>query len=257
MGWRFVNPALRQRVGTETMPETAENLARERGIARADQDAYALRSQQRYARALARGFLAHEIVAVDAPAGRGKVQSVAADEHPRPDATAEQLAKLRPVTTAEGTVTAGNASGINDGAAIVLLASAEAVRVHGLTPRARFVAAATGGVEPRTMGIGPVPAIRRLLGRAGLALSDIDLLEVNEAFAVQVLAVLRELGIDDDSAIVNPNGGAIAIGHPLGASGARLVTTAVNALQEQGARRAVCSLCVGVGQGVAALLERD
>jgi acetyl-CoA acyltransferase len=257
MGWRFVNPALRARVGTETMPETAENLARELGIARADQDAYALRSQQRYARALERGFFAREIVSVQVPAGRGKLLNVEADEHPRPDATAEQLAKLRPVTQAEGTVTAGNASGINDGAAAVLLASADAVRRHGLTPRARFVAAASAGVEPRTMGIGPVPAIRRLLARTGLSLADIGLLEVNEAFAVQVLAVLRGLGLDDDSELANPNGGAIAIGHPLGASGARLVTTAVNAMAERGANRAICSLCVGVGQGVAALLERD
>jgi 3-oxoadipyl-CoA thiolase len=257
MGWRFINPALQQRVGVETMPQTAENLARERGILREDQDAYAVRSQQRYSRALARGFFAAEIAAVEAPAGRGKSNLVSVDEHPRPDVTLDGMSKLKPVTGAGGTITAGNASGINDGAAVVLLASAEAVRRHGLSPRARFVAAASAGVEPRIMGIGPVPAIRRLLSKAQLGLPDLDLLEVNEAFAAQVLAVLRELGIADDSEIVNANGGAIALGHPLGASGARLVATALNSLEERGARRAVCSLCVGVGQGVAALIERD
>ena len=257
MGWRFINPSLKQRVGVDTMPETAENLARDRGICREDQDAYSVRSQQRYAQALARGFFAREIATVEVAAGRGKVQVVAADEHPRPEATLEGLAKLKPVTGAAGSITAGNASGINDGAAAVLLASEDAVRIHGLTPKARFVAAASAGVEPRIMGIGPVPAIRRLLARTGVGLADVDLLEVNEAFAAQVLAVLRELSIADDSGIVNPNGGAIAIGHPLGASGARLITTAVNALHEQGAHRAICSLCVGVGQGVAALVERD
>jgi 3-oxoadipyl-CoA thiolase len=257
MGWRFINPLLKQRVGVDAMPETAENLARERGIRREDQDAYAVRSQQHYAQALARGFFAREIYPVEVPAGRGKLQVIAADEHPRPDATLEGLARLKPVTGAAGTITAGNASGINDGAAAVLLASADAVRAHGLTPQARFVAAASAGVEPRIMGIGPVPAIRKLLARATLGLDAVDLLEVNEAFAAQVLAVLRELGLADDSGIVNPNGGAIAIGHPLGASGARLVTTAVNALHERDARRAICSLCVGVGQGVAALIERD
>jgi 3-oxoadipyl-CoA thiolase len=257
MGWRFINPLLKQRVGVDTMPETAENLARERGIRREDQDAYAVRSQQRYAQALARGFFAREIAPVEVPAGRGKVQVIATDEHPRPEATLEGLGKLKSVTGATGTITAGNASGINDGAAAVLLASAGAVRTHGLTPKARFVAAASAGVEPRIMGIGPVPAIRKLLARTALGLDAVDLLEVNEAFAAQVLAVLRELGLADDSGIVNPNGGAIAIGHPLGASGARLVATAFNALHELGTRRAICSLCVGVGQGVAALIERE
>ena len=257
MGWRFINPSLKQRVGVDTMPETAQHLARERAIRREDQDAYAVRSQQRYARALARGFFAREIAPIEVPAGRGNLQLIAADEHPRPEATLEGLAKLKSVTGTAGSITAGNASGINDGAAAVLLASAEAVRMHGLTPRARFVAAASAGVEPRIMGIGPVPAIRKLLARTALGLDAVDLLEINEAFAAQVLAVLRDLEVADDSAKVNPNGGAIAIGHPLGASGARLVTTAINALHEQGARRAICSLCVGVGQGVAAMIERD
>jgi 3-oxoadipyl-CoA thiolase len=257
MGWRFINPSLKQRVGVDTMPETAQNLARERAIRREDQDAYAVRSQQRYARALARGFYAREVAPIEVPAGRGKLQLIAADEHPRPEATLEGLAKLKSVTGATGSITAGNASGINDGAAAVLLASAEAVRVHGLTPRARFVSAASAGVEPRIMGIGPVPAIRKLLARTALGLDAVDLLEINEAFAAQVLGVLRDLELADDSASVNPNGGAIAIGHPLGASGARLVATAINALHEQGARRAICSLCVGVGQGVAAMIERD
>jgi 3-oxoadipyl-CoA thiolase len=257
MGWRFINPSLKQRVGVDTMPETAQNLARERAIRREDQDAYALRSQQRYARALARGFFAREIAPIEVPAGRGKVQLIAADEHPRPEATLEGLAKLKSVTGTTGSITAGNASGINDGAAAVLLASAEAVRRHGLTPRARFVSAASAGVEPRIMGIGPVPAIRKLLARTALGLDAVDLLEINEAFAAQVLAVLRDLELADDSVSVNPNGGAIAIGHPLGASGARLVATAIGALHEQNARRAICSLCVGVGQGVAAMIERD
>lgn len=256
MGWRFVNPVLRDQVGVESMPDTAENLARERAISRADQDAYAARSQQRYGRARVRGFFDREIIAVELPAAKGAATRVAVDEHPRPDTTLQALEKLRPLAVG-GTVTAGNSSGINDGAAALVLASEAAVRRHGLKPRARFAAAASAGVEPRIIGIGPVPAIRKLLAKTKLGIDAVDHFELNEAFAAQVLAVTRELNLPDDSERVNPNGGAIAVGHPLGASGARLVMTAVNALHEGQGRRAICSLCVGVGQGVAALLERE
>jgi acetyl-CoA acyltransferase len=256
IGWRFVNPALRQRVGTDSMPETAENLVSDLKIARADQDAFALRSQQRCAAAQARGFFAREIVPVTIPRSKGEPQVVQVDEHPRGDVTLDALAKLKGVVKPDGSVTAGNASGVNDGAAALLIASERAAVRHGLKPRARIVASAVAGVAPRIMGIGPVPATRKLLEMTGLKLSDLDVIELNEAFAAQGLAVLRELGIPDDAAHVNPNGGAIAIGHPLGASGARLVATAVNQLEVTGGRRALCTMCIGVGQGIALLLER-
>ena len=247
MGWRFVNPKMKERYGTDTMPETAENVAGEYGITREAQDGFALRSQQRTAKAIAAGWFADEII----PAG-----TATADEHPRPNTTLEALAKLKPVVRAGGTITAGNASGINDGACALLLASEEAVRQFRLTPKARFVASAVAGVAPRIMGMGPVPATRKVLDRAGLRLDQIDLIELNEAFAAQAIAVLRELGIPEDAAHVNPQGGAIAIGHPLGASGARLVTTAVHQLTRTGGRYALCTMCIGVGQGVAAIIER-
>jgi 3-oxoadipyl-CoA thiolase len=256
IGWRFVNPALKQRVGIDAMPETAENLVADRGIARADQDAFALRSQQRCAAAQARGFFGREIVPVTIPRAKGEPQVVRSDEHPRGDVTLEGLAKLKGVVKPDGSVTAGNASGVNDGAAALLIASERAAARHGLTPRARIVASAVAGVAPRIMGIGPVPATRKLLELANLKLSDLDVIELNEAFAVQALAVLRDLGLPDDAAHVNPNGGAIAIGHPLGASGARLVATAINQLEVGGGRRALCTMCIGVGQGIALLLER-
>jgi 3-oxoadipyl-CoA thiolase len=256
IGWRFVNPALKQRVGTDSMPETAENLVSDRGISRADQDAFALRSQQRCAAAQARGFFAREIVPVTIPRAKGEPPVVQADEHPRADVTLEALAKLKGVVKPEGSVTAGNSSGVNDGAAALLIASERAVARHGLKPRARIVASAVAGVAPRIMGIGPVPATRKLLELTNLRLSDLDVIELNEAFAAQSLAVLRDLGIPDAAAHVNPNGGAIAIGHPLGASGARLVATALNQLEVNGGRRALCTMCIGVGQGIALLLER-
>jgi len=256
MGWRFVNPLMRAGFGIDSMPQTAENLAMERGIARADQDAFALRSQQRCARAAARGFFAGELIPAEIPRPKKEPLRFEADEHPRPDTTLEGLAKLKGVVRPDGTVTAGNASGINDGAAAVLLASAAAAARYGLTPRARVVGSATAGVAPRIMGIGPVPATRKLLERTGVALSAIDVVELNEAFASQALAVLRELGLPDDAEHVNANGGAIAIGHPLGASGARLIATAVSQLEAVGGRRALCTMCIGVGQGIAVLLER-
>jgi 3-oxoadipyl-CoA thiolase len=256
LGWRFVNPALRQRVGTDSMPETAENLVADRGIARDDQDAFALRSQQRCAAAQARGFFEREIVPVTIPRARGEPQVVRVDEHPRSDVTLEALAKLKGVVKPDGSVTAGNASGVNDGAAALLIASERAAARHGLEPRARIVASAVAGVAPRIMGIGPVPATRKLLELANLELGDIDVIELNEAFAAQSLAVMRDLGLADDAPHVNPNGGAIAIGHPLGASGARLVATAVNQLEVSGGKRALCTMCIGVGQGIALLLER-
>jgi 3-oxoadipyl-CoA thiolase len=256
LGWRFVNPLIKERVGIDSMAETAENLVAERRISRADQDAFALRSQQRYARAHAKEFFRREIVPVPIPRPKKEPLVVDADEHPRADATLEALAKLKGVVRPEGSVTAGNSSGINDGAAALLLASEAAARRYGLQPRARVVASAVAGVAPRIMGIGPVPATRKLLERTGLALGDIDVIELNEAFAAQSLAVLRELDLADDAEHVNPNGGAIAIGHPLGASGARLVTTALNQLEATGGRRALCTMCIGVGQGIALLLER-
>jgi acetyl-CoA acyltransferase len=256
IGWRFVNRLMQERFGTESMAETAENVADEHKISRVDQDAFALRSQQRYARALQAGFFANEIVPVTVPQGRGAVVNVTADEHPRADTTLEALAKLKPIVRPTGSITAGNASGINDGSAAVLLAGEAAVKRHGLTPRARVVATATAGVLPRVMGIGPVPATRKLFERTGFSAERIDVFELNEAFAAQSLGVLRQLGFADDDPRVNPNGGAIAIGHPLGASGARLVTTALNQLDQHGGRHALISMCIGVGQGISMLLER-
>ncbi len=254
IGWRFVNPRMREAHGTDTMPETAQNIADEYGIARADQDAFALRSQQRAARAIDRGRLAREITAVPVPRRRGEPVLVDRDEHPR-ETSAESLAALRAVVPG-GSITAGNSSGINDGAAALLLASEDAVRRYGLTPLARVGAVAAAGVAPRTMGIGPVPAVEKLLARTGLGIGEIDVIELNEAFAAQALAVLRGLGLPDDAEHVNPNGGAIALGHPLGASGARLALTAALELVERDARHAIATLCVGVGQGLAVHLHR-
>jgi 3-oxoadipyl-CoA thiolase len=254
IGWRFVNPALHAAVGTDSMPQTADNVATDFGIARADQDAFALRSQQRWAAADAAGVFASEIVPVELP---GRERTVfARDEHPRPDTTLEKLARLKGINGPELSVTAGNASGVNDGACALLLASGDAARRHGLTPRARVVAMAMAGVPPRVMGIGPVPATRKVLALAGLTLGEMDVIELNEAFAAQALAVLRQLGLLDDAPLVNPNGGAIAIGHPLGMSGARLVTTAINQLHRTGGRYALCTMCIGVGQGMAMIVER-
>jgi 3-oxoadipyl-CoA thiolase len=254
MGWRFINPRLEALHGVATMPETAENLARARGISRADQDAFALRSQQRTAAAQAAGHFDAELLPVAVKVGR-ETHTVTLDEHPRATTTAEQLASLKPLLGPGTSITAGNASGINDGAAALLLASESAVSHHGLTPLVRITGLASAGVEPRTMGLGPVPALRKLLARQGWTLADLDLLEINEAFAAQVLACTRELGLPDDAAIVNPNGGALALGHPLGASGARLALTAAHELRRRGGRRAAVSLCVGVGQGLALGLE--
>jgi acetyl-CoA C-acetyltransferase len=256
LGWRFVNDVMAERYGTDAMGETAENVAEDHGISREDQDGFALRSQQRTAAAQAEGWFAGEIVPVPVPQRHGDPVLVSTDEHPRADTTAETLARLRPAFRPGGSVTAGNASGINDGAAALLLASEAAVERYGFEPLARVSGAASAGVAPRVMGIGPVPATQRLLARAGLEVGDIDLLELNEAFASQVLAVLRGLGIPDDAEHVNPHGGGIALGHPLGMSGARLTLTAARALTELDARRAVVTMCVGVGQGVALLLER-
>jgi 3-oxoadipyl-CoA thiolase len=256
LGWRFVNSAMHARYGADSMAETAENLVGEFTISRADQDAFALRSQQRYAAAQARSFFKREILPVAIQRSTKATVLVELDEHPRPETTFEALAALKGVVRPEGSVTAGNSSGINDGAAALLLANESAANRYGLSPRARVVASAVAGVAPRTMGMGPVPATRKLLKLTGLQLSDIDLIELNEAFAAQALAVLRTLGLPDDAAHVNPNGGAIAIGHPLGASGARLVTTALNHLEASGERRALCTMCIGVGQGIALLLER-
>jgi acetyl-CoA acyltransferase len=255
IGWRFVNPVMKQLHGIDSMPETAENVAAEHKIARADQDAFALRSQQRALAAQKSGRLADEIVPVTVPKGRGETIEVKQDEHPR-DTSLEALAKLKAPFRAGGSVTAGNASGVNDGACALILASERAAKAHGLTPRARVVAATTAGVAPRVMGMGPAPATRKLLEKAGLKLSQIDVIELNEAFAAQALAVLRELGIPDDAPHVNPNGGAIALGHPLGMSGARLATTASYELQKTGKRYALCTMCIGVGQGIAMVIER-
>jgi len=256
IGWRFVNPAFHARFGTDSMPETAENVAEQFNISRADQDAFALRSQQRWARAHERGFFANEIIPVTIPQRKGDPIVVNTDEHPRPGTTLEALAKLKGVVKPDGTVTAGNASGVNDGSAALLVASEEAVKRFGLTPRARVVAAAVAGVEPRIMGIGPIPASRKVLAKAGLSIDQMDVIELNEAFAAQALAVTRDLGLADDDERVNPNGGAIAIGHPLGASGARLATTATYQLHATGGRYALCTMCIGVGQGIAVILER-
>jgi 3-oxoadipyl-CoA thiolase len=255
IGWRFVNPLMKAQYGIDSMPETGENVAEEFQVSRADQDAFAYRSQQRAARAQREGFFAREIVPVAVKSRKGETV-VAADEHPRADTTLEQLARLKTPFRDPGTVTAGNASGVNDGAAALILASEEAARRHGLTPRARVVGLASAGVPPRVMGIGPVPATEKLLARTGRSLGEIDLVELNEAFASQALAVLRQLGLPDDGEHVNPHGGAIALGHPLGMSGARLALTAVNALETLGLRSALATMCVGVGQGVALLIER-
>jgi 3-oxoadipyl-CoA thiolase len=256
IGWRFVNPVMKQKYGTDTMPETAENLAEECHISRADQDAFAFRSQKRTAEATKAGYFADEIIPITIAGKKGEAQVVGQDEHPRPDTTLEALAKLKPIVTPDGTVTAGNASGVNDGGCALLMASESAAAKYGLTPIARVIASATAGVPPRVMGIGPVPATRKLLKKTGLTLSDMDVIELNEAFAAQSLAVLRDLGLRDDSDHVNPNGGAIAIGHPLGASGGRLVMTAAYHLRRTGARYALCTMCIGVGQGIATILER-
>ncbi|MCJ7555729.1 MAG: 3-oxoadipyl-CoA thiolase [Gammaproteobacteria bacterium] len=256
LGWRFINPRLQSAYGTDSMPETAENVAERYGIGRQDQDAFALRSQQKAEAARAAGYLAEEIVPVEIPRRKADPLVVDRDEHPRPDVSAESLARLPTPFRNPGTVTAGNASGLNDGACALLLASPEAVQAYGLVPRARIVASVSAGVEPAIMGIGPVPATRKVLALAGLKIEDMDVIELNEAFAAQGLAVLRELGVPDDAAHVNPNGGAIALGHPLGMSGARLVTTASYQLQRSGGRYALCTMCIGVGQGIALILER-
>jgi len=257
MGWRFVNPALDALYGTETMPRTGENVAQEHGISRADQDGFALRSQQRAVAAQANGFHAEEIVAVAVPGRRkGETAEVSVDEHPRADSSMEALARLKPLFGPDATVTAGNASGINDGAAAMIIASEAAARAHGLTPRARILGMASAGVEPRIMGIGPLPAARQLMERLGLTIGDFDALEINEAFASQSLAVLRGLGLADDAPHVNANGGAIALGHPLGMSGARLAMTLVHQLERSGGRRGLAALCIGVGMGLAMAVER-
>jgi 3-oxoadipyl-CoA thiolase len=256
IGWRFVNPLMKAQHGVDSMPETAENVAQEEGISRADQDAYATRSQARAGRAAETGFFAEEIVPVEIPGGRAGPTRFEADEHPRPDTTAEALAKLRPIVRPDGTVTAGNASGVNDGAAALVLASANAVERFGLRPQARVLGMATAGVAPRVMGMGPVPAVMKLVDRLGLKVSDFDVVEINEAFASQVLACLRRLGLPDDAAHVNPQGGGIALGHPLGMSGARLALTTVHALERGGGRLGLATMCVGVGQGVALAVER-
>ena len=256
IGWRFVNPRLQQAFGTDSMPQTADNVAADFGISRADQDAFAVRSQARWAAADQAGVFAEEIVPVSIPQKKGEPLRVDRDEHPRPGTTVEQLGRLKGVNGPELTVTAGNASGVNDGACALVVASAEAARQHGFEPMARVVAMAAAGVEPRIMGIGPVEATRRVLKRSRLSLADMDLIELNEAFAAQALAVTRQLGLPDDAPHVNPNGGAIAIGHPLGMSGARLATTAAYQLRRQRGRYALCTMCVGVGQGIALILER-
>ena len=257
IGWRFVNPIIQKHFGIDSMPETAENVAEQYRVNREDQDAFALRSHQRWARAYDAKFFEGQVVSVEIPQKKGEPKIVTMDEHPRRDTTLEALARLRTVVKANGTVTAGNASGINDGAGAVLLASERALTKHHLTPRARIIAAAAAGVAPRIMGIAPVPATQKVLGKTGLKLSQIDVIELNEAFAAQALAVTRELGLSDDAAHVNPNGGAIAIGHPLGASGARLATAAVNQLEHIRGRYALCTMCIGVGQGIALILERS
>jgi len=255
IGWRFVNPAMQKAYGIDSMPETAENVARDCQISRADADAFAARSQARTQAAVAAGFFDAEIVTVEIP-GKAGAASVATDEHPRPETTLEMLAQLKPVVRDGACVTAGNASGVNDGAAALLVASEDAIRRHGLKPRARVLGYATAGVAPRVMGIGPVPATRKLLARLEIGIADFDVVELNEAFAAQALAVLRQLGLPDDAEQVNPHGGAIALGHPLGASGARLALTALRALEARNGKRALVTLCVGVGQGAAMVIEK-
>ncbi len=254
IGWRFVNQLMKQRYGVDSMPETGENVAEDYQVTRADQDLFAYRSQRKCAIAKAKGFFKREIAPIIIMGRKGEV-TVAQDEHPRPDTTLEGLAKLKTPFRNPGTVTAGNASGVNDGAAALIIASEAAAKAHGLTPRARVVAMTTAGVPPRVMGIGPLPATRKLLAQTGFTMEDIDIFELNEAFAAQALAVTRQLGLADDDERVNPHGGAIAIGHPLGCSGARLAMTAVNALETSGGKRAIATMCIGVGQGIAALIE--
>ena len=256
IGWRFVNPLMKKQYGVDAMPETGENVAADFQISRADQDAFAIRSQQRAGKAIASGYFAKEIAAVEIPGRKGETVKVDTDEHPRPDTTLEQLAKLKTPFREPGTVTAGNSSGVNDGAAALIVASEAAVKAHGLTPRARILGMASAAVPPRIMGIGPVPATLKLMARLGHKIGDYDLIEINEAFASQSLACLRQLGLADDAEHVNPHGGAIALGHPLGMSGARLALTAVHGLEERGGRLALATLCVGVGQGVSLALER-
>ena len=256
LGWRFVNPALRAQYGVDSMAETAENVAEEFQVTRADQDAFALRSQQRAAAAQALGYFAAEIVPVATPGGKTGPIVVDKDEHPRADTTLEALGKLKPIARSPGTVTAGNASGINDGAAAIVLASEDAAKAHGLQPRAKILGMASAAVPPRIMGIGPVPSTKKLMERLQLKISDFDLIEINEAFAAQGLACLRQLGVADDADYVNPHGGAIALGHPLGMSGARLTLTAVHGMEQRGGKRALATMCVGVGQGVSLALER-
>lgn len=254
IGWRFINPTMKEKYGTDSMPETAENVAEEWRISRADQDQFALRSQQRAAGATKAGRSADEIISVNVPSKKG--EAISKDEQPRPDTTLDALAKLKPIVKSDGTVTAGNASGVNDGACALLLASESAAKKYSLAPIARVVGSASAGVLPRIMGIGPVPATNKVLAMTGLKLSAMDVIELNEAFAAQSLAVLRDLGLPDDADHVNPNGGAIAIGHPLGASGARLITTAAYELRRTGGRYALCTMCIGVGQGIAMIIER-
>ncbi len=256
IGWRFINAQLKAKYGVDSMPETAENVAAQFGVGRADQDAFALRSQQRYARAQAAGFFDSELTPVDIPQKKGDPVKFAVDEHPRSDTTLDALAKLKGVVKPDGTVTAGNASGVNDGSCALLLASESAAAKYGLRLRGRVIATATAGVPPRIMGVGPAPATRKVLALAKLGLAQMDVIELNEAFAAQGLAVTRQLGLPDDAEHVNPNGGAIAIGHPLGASGARLATTALNQLEKTKGRYALCTMCIGVGQGIAMVIER-
>lgn len=256
IGWRFINPIMKAQYGVDSMPETAENVAEDYKISRQDQDQFALRSQQRAAAAQEAGRLAEEITKVTVVGRKGQTHDVSVDEHPRPETTYEALAKLKTPFRANGSVTAGNASGVNDGACALLMASEQGAKRHGLTPLARVIACATAGVPPRVMGMGPAPASLKVLSRIGLSLSDMDVIELNEAFAAQGLAVLRQLGLADDDPRVNPNGGAIALGHPLGMSGARLVTTATYELQRRKGRYALCTMCIGVGQGIAMVLER-
>ena len=256
IGWRFVNPALKAQYGVDSMPETGENVAAEFRISREDQDAFALRSQQKTAAAKARGFFASEITAVEIPQRKGPVVVVDADEHPRPDTKLEKLAKLRTPFRDNGTITAGNASGVNDGACALIIASETAVKKYGLKPMARVLTTSAAGVDPRIMGIAPAPASKKVLARSGLNLGQMDVIELNEAFASQALAVLRDLGLPDDAEHVNPNGGAIALGHPLGMSGARLITTACYQLEAVNGRYALCTMCIGVGQGIAMIIER-
>jgi len=256
IGWRFINPLMKQQYGVDAMPETAENVAEDYQVARKDQDAFALRSQQRAAKAQGAGFFSDEIEPVVVPGGKSGPITVSNDEHLRPDTTAEGLAKLKPFVRQPGTITAGNASGVNDGAAAILIASEAAVKKHGLTPTARITGMASAGVPPRVMGIGPVPSTRKLMERYGLKIGDFDVIELNEAFASQALACLRQLGLSDDAEHVNPNGGAIALGHPLGMSGTRLALTAVHQMIKQGGKRALATMCVGVGQGVSLAIER-